>query len=355
MSSSPPSTSATAARSKTMKNLSPRAPLYARIEEYLRGQIDSGAWPPGTMLPSVRELCEHFGGVNHLTVRQALKNLAKDGLVRSEQGRGTFVQAAKTRHGRIAIVLPNIEDPLFVRIARGATRVLESLENHAVILDSDGDWNRETSHVTQLRELPLDGALIFPLSNSDLAEQVFKLKLDGFPFVLVDRHFDFDAPCVAVDNFGGGKILGEYLAARGRKRIAWIGELDSTAARLRCQGLNQALDAAGLALPRSYVREVALRDVGSSREYRRKLRDGVSDAWAELKNQTPDAIVCGNDLTAFYLLEILERESVEVPGRISVCGFDDAPGAENSRPPLTTIRQPMEEVGEEAARRLLEW
>lgn len=334
-----------------------RAPLYRQIEQQLRARIESGELLPGDRLPSVNELRRHFGGVNHLTVRQALKNLTEDGLVRAEQGRGTFVQQRAKRAGRVALVLPHLEDSLFLLIARGVQHVLSAASVKTLILDSRSNHSEESDTFGHLDELSLDGAIIFPVVGSELVEHAYRFKAKEFPFVLVDRTLqDYDMPAVVVDNYGGGYAIAAHLAATGRQRVAWISEMASSSAKARLAGLRDGLADADIALPRFRQCAVEVPPVPSAAAYRAALYTVVSEGLDELLAQSPlpDAIACGNDLTAHCVLQLLAARGVTVPDQIAVTGFDDGAEAATSVPPLTTARQPMERLGEESARLLLE-
>lgn len=331
-------------------------PLYRQVEAYLRERITSGEIGAGEMLPSVKELCKQFGGINHLTVRQAIKNLTDENLVRSVQGRGSFVTGQAARDRRVAIVLPHLEDTLFIRIAKGAQEAFEEAGVRSLILDSRGSGNVEADHIHSLEDLPLDGALIFPIARSDIAEQIFRLKMDGFCFVLVDRYFeDITTPCVVVDNYQGGYDAARYLVEQGRKRVAWIGETYSTAARLRFKGFQDALNDGGIACPSTLIKNVQLAP-DAPVPYHVAQDESVRTAVEDLLAQTPvpDALMCCDDAEALSTLKVLHDKQVRVPEEIAVVGFDDLPGAALSTPPLTTVRQPMDELGREAAKMLLQ-
>lgn len=330
-------------------------PLYRQVEIYLREQIASGALAPGDMLPSVKELCEHFGGINHLTVRQAIKSLTEDNLVRSVQGRGSYVTEQTARDRRVALVLPHLDDTLFVRIAKGAQEALEASGVRSIILDSRGSDVVEGDHIKTLQVLPLDGALIFPIAHGDVVEQVVRLKMDGYRFVLVDRYFeDIALPCVVVDNYGGGYQSASLLAEKGRRRVAWLGESRPTAARQRLDGFRTALNDHGIACPNALIKFVEVAPDAPAL-YHEASRQAVRAAVDELLRDCEfDALVCGNDPTALVALERLQEQGRRVPNDIAVIGFDDIPEAAQSSPALTTVRQPMEEMGREAAKMLLE-
>ena len=329
-------------------------PLYRQVEAFLREQISSGALRSGDMLPPVKDLCAQFGGINHLTVRQAIKNLAEENLVRSIQGRGSFVTEQQARERRIALVLPHLEDALFIRIAKGAQEVLETGGVHTIILDSRGSEGVEAGHIANLKNLPLDGALIFPIADSNIAEQIFKLKIEDFRFVLVDRYFeDIAAPCVVVDNYGGGYAGAQLLAQQNRKRVAWIGEMGSTTARLRLEGFRAALNDANIACPSGLMRALKI-SFNAPTPYHQAAREAVREAVDTLLKQVPrpDALMCCDDLSALSALERLRELGIKVPEELALIGFDDVPDAALHE--LTTIRQPMLQVGREAAQMLLE-
>lgn len=331
-------------------------PLYRQVEFFLREQISSGTLRAGDMLPSVRELCEQFGGINHLTVRQAIKNLSEDRLVRSVRGQGTFVTDEQARDQRIAILLPQMEDLLFLRLAKGAQEVFHSWDVHSILMDSRGSEEIEASHIESLRGLPLNGALIFPIANSNIAEQIFRLKLEEFHTVLLDRYFeDVSTPCVLADNYRGGYLAAEYLAQRGRRQVAWVGELGSTSARLRLEGSLAALNDKGIACPGSMIQRLEIKPA-SPKMYRSASRESVRAALEVLlrRSPRPDGIICCDDETAIHVLDRLEELEIRVPHEIAVTGFDDISEAAHTSPPLTTVRQPMLEIGRAAALMLLE-
>lgn len=331
-------------------------PLYRQVEGHLRDLISSGTLRSGDMLPSVKELCEQFGGINHLTVRQAIKNLTEENLVKSVQGRGSFVTERASRNRHVALVLPHLDDTIFVRIARGAQDALEAHGVRSLILNSRGMPGTEADHLLHFDDLPVSGAIIFPIAHSDLAEAIFKLKMRDFPFVLVDRYFeDIPTPCVVSDNYQGGYQSARHLAQQGRKRVAWIGEARSVSAKLRFQGFQAALNDAHIACPQSRVKNVEIAPLEAA-PYHAAARAGVERAVDELLDgeRDIDAIVCCDDFTALCALGHLQAKGIEVPAQIALIGFDDVPEAALSRPALTTVRQPMLDIGREAALMLLE-
>jgi DNA-binding LacI/PurR family transcriptional regulator len=338
------------------RDLSSSAPLYRQVETHLRERIQSGNLQPGDMLPTVRELCEQFGGINHLTVRQAIKNLAEEQLVRSVQGKGTFVSQANSRRRAVALVLPNLEDYFFLHIARGVQNELDFHGVRTLILDSRGSWDKEAENIHHLRELPLDGALIFPITHHDIAEQIFKMKMEEFPFVLIDRYFeDIETPSIVADNYQGGYDLTKALIERGRRNFAWIGELSSSSARLRLQGFRDALNDRDLTCPRDRILTLEIPPASSHASYIEALQNEVQGCVERILKAsaghagTAQTFVFANDQTALIAMRFLQERGLRIPDDIAMCGFDDRPEAAQSTPPLTTVRQPMVKMGHEAA------
>lgn len=325
-------------------------PLHRQVEAHLREQITSGRYAPGEMMPSVRELCQTFGGINHLTVRQAIRTLAVEGLVKTVHGRGIFVAKEASRTSRIALVLPNLGDELTLKITLGVQRVFEANKVKALIMDSQRDSDKQADSIQHLEDLPLDGAVIFPVPYGDIAEQIFKLKLDRFPVVLVDRELqDIKLPSITVDNYQGSYALTEHVISQGYQRIGWVGEADPLSSCARFEGFRDAMMAHRLICDLSLVRRFRLPSPTAP------SADVVTGIVRELLGLTPppQAIIFGNDFGALTALQELKRQGLRVPQDIAVAGFDDIVEASRSEPSLTTVRQPMEQIGEEAAKLLL--
>jgi DNA-binding LacI/PurR family transcriptional regulator len=151
-----------------------------------------------------------------------------------------------------------------------------------------------------------------------------------------------DLPFADVDNYDGARQAVEHLLLRGRRTIATIaGPPDLTAAADRLAGYRRALEAAGLQVP-----PVAYGDFSHA---------AGAHAMGWLLNRAPrlDAVFVASDLMAAGALQTLRRAGRRVPEDVAVVGFDDAPLASFTTPALTTIRQPVEELGSVAAELLL--
>ncbi|EIP97412.1 transcriptional regulator [Opitutaceae bacterium TAV1] len=352
-------------------------PLHRQIEQWLRTRIENGDLTPGAMLPARKELCELFGGINHLTIRKAVAALQGEGLLFSVQGSGTYVTDKTTKPLRIAIVLPNLDDELTREIVDGvhetfdahktraraqvdssanAATTLRAAAIHApqpdvnvVIFDSRRDVEKEIQNIAQLEDLPLDGAIILPVSFGDILDKLARLKADRFPTVILARIQGMKFNTVSSDDYDGGYAATKYILEKtGRRRLAWIGNRKGHFSDVqRYDGYRDALNDHGIACDRKLVRDLKVESPVAP--FEPALREALDSLLGVTPEKRPDAILCANDLVALACIEELSTRNIHVPRDIAVVGFDDIAAAARARPALTTVHNPMRELGCEAA------
>ncbi|MCR6489775.1 LacI family DNA-binding transcriptional regulator [Amycolatopsis sp. OK19-0408] len=198
-----------------------------------------------------------------------------------------------------------------------------------------------------LDSLALRGCRGAILVLSDLSGyQRAELARQEIPFVVVDAvgQPDESVPSVGATNWHGGFAATQHLIEHGHRRIAVIGgpqQLMCTRARIA--GYRAALDTAGLPLHPPYVRYGDFRHQQGYEQTRELLK--LPDP--------PTAIFAGSDLQALGAYQAMHESRLRVPDDVSIVGFDDLPFAPWTAPPLTTVRQPLQEMGALAARMLL--
>lgn len=329
--------------SVTLLDRASQEPLYRQIERHLREQIDLRQLHPGDRLPSIRDISGSLG-VNHLTVRQAVKNLERQGVLSTERGRGTFVSEPCLRGAKVTMIVPNLGIPLNAAISNGVREALAAREMELLIFDSHDDPELEVENLRRIEEYDLRGAIIFSMMRLAPMREILRLSLAGSPVVLLDRHLeDLPVPHVRSDNWQGGYTATRHLIERGRTRIAFLSDVTSTTTRDRLNGYRDALADANLVAERDLISRVSTADDDSCAATRRLL---------ELPSP-PDAIFYGNDLRAIVGMQELRQAGLRVPDDIAVVGFDDSPMAKLCDPPLTTIRQDGLELGRTAAEVLM--
>ncbi|MGW8065561.1 LacI family DNA-binding transcriptional regulator [Streptomyces ziwulingensis] len=307
--------------------------------------------------PTLEAVAEH-AGVSRATVSRVVNGAhgVRDALaerVRRAVEELGYVpnQAARSlvtrRHDAVAVVAAEPEarvfaDPYFAQQLRGISKELTAHDNQLVLLLTEG---RE-DHARVGRYLAgghVDGALVFSLHLDDPLPGL--VRSAGVPTVFGGRPgWDDgrdDVVYVDSDNRGGARDAVLHLTGLGRTRVAHVtGPLDQTSAADRLAGFRDVRGGAGPEL-------IARGDFTSG---------GGERAMRELLDRCPDldAVFAANDLTAAGALRVLRERGRRVPDDVAVVGFDDMlPVAEQTDPPLTTVRQDIEEMGRLMARLLL--
>lgn len=224
-------------------------------------------------------------------------------------------------------------EPFFASLVRGASAALANCDVQLVLLipRSDQDWEDTerflTSHV--------DGVLLVSAHADDpLIERLARVAV---PAVLSGRPpGGAELPFVDADNVGGARSAVEHLVERGRSVIATVaGPQDMAPGADRLKGYHEAIRTAGLEGDESLVQVGDFTIVSGER------------AASELLRARPDidAIFAASDLMALGVVRAIERAGRRVPEDVAVVGFDDSMIAETARPPLTSVHQPVEEIG----------
>jgi DNA-binding LacI/PurR family transcriptional regulator len=252
------------------------------------------------------------------------------------------------RTDTIAIVLsePNtraFSDPFFAAIVRGVSATLADTDQNLVLLTARG--TREQEKIGRyVRQGHVDGVVLMSLHSDDLLPDL--LTEAGIPVVFSGRPLDGrPVAYVDADNVGGAEQGTAFLAREGRHRIATVtGPGDMIAGIDRAAGYRAALQKAGLPLSPELIAAGDFTEAGGAR------------AMAELLERAPDldAVFCASDLMAVGAERVLREAGRGIPDDVAVVGFDDAPVAATSDPPLTTVAQPLEEMSRLMTELLLE-
>ncbi|GAA2638176.1 LacI family DNA-binding transcriptional regulator [Dactylosporangium fulvum] len=230
-------------------------------------------------------------------------------------------------------------DPYLGRVTAGAQEVLRPLGIHLVIFLADPPARPHL--LRYLRQGHVDGALLISSHVDDpLPAQLVDL---GVPVVLSCRPGQpVNASFVDVDQRAGVRMAVDRLAARGRRCLATItGPLDMPAAQDRLSGFEEAVAANGL--PKGVHVEGDFTRGGGERAARRLLEEYPQ----------VDGVFVANDLMADGAQRVFQEAGRRIPDDVAVIGFDDSTAALECHPPLSTVRQPVEEMAGEMAHLLL--
>jgi DNA-binding LacI/PurR family transcriptional regulator len=231
-------------------------------------------------------------------------------------------------------------DPFYAQIIVGVSAALERTDLMLMLALADSEHGR-TRLERILRSRRADGVMLMALHGDDPLHHLAG-KLD-LPVVYGGRPFDSEpAWYVDADNRGGARLAAEHLVGLGRRRIAMItGQLDTDVGVARLRGFHEALAVAGL--DASLVQQSDFTETGGA------------EAMALLLDAHPDldAVFAASDNMAAGALRTLKAVGRRVPEDVAVAGFDDHPIARHTHPPLTTVQQPIRQLGREMAKMLI--
>lgn len=241
----------------------------------------------------------------------------------------------------IGVLVADLE-PYSAEVLKGVADVIRGTEYELVAYAAGGrvgehvGWERR--HLSRLSGTLIDGAVLVTPTVKDIVASV--------PVVAVDPHTGrTDIPIVDADNLNGGYLVGRHLAELGHQRIGLItGRADLMSAQLREKGFRAALAEAGIEIDETLV---------VTGDYDPEIAE--KSAYELLTRAAPPtAIFAANDATALATIEVAHRLGLRVPRDLSVIGFDNIPDAAMSMPGLTTVEQPIREMGRQAAHLLIE-
>ena len=225
-----------------------------------------------------------------------------------------------------------------------AMEVAAASRGYQVLLGSTGDDpTAERNYLRTLQERNVDGIVVSPTSaNEDLIQELIA---DGLPVVLIENHSEIvKAPRINIDDRAASREAVEHLIDLGHERIGIVaGNLALPSGRLRLEGYWEALEAAGLQTEQELVR---YGDYQYERAY-----DAVKELLA--LEQPPTALIVCNERMTGAALSCLKDLAVDIPGDLSLVGFDDPPWTAFYRPGITTVRTPRADVATLALETLL--
>lgn len=319
-------------------------------------RADAGSSPrrrrtptPGPTTSTVAEAA----GVSQATVSRALRD---DPRVREETRRRVRETAARLgyrsawtdgqrqRTRTIGVVVADLTNPFFPSLLTPVHDELRLLGYSVVLFAERTDIPTGQEALHNLLERPIDGVLVTTATlDSRLSEA-----LEGreVPVVLLNRYVDtMDVDRVVADNEQGGRIAARHVLELGHREIGLIrGPANTSTSRDRHSGFLSVLDEVGVAVDPRLVREGPY-----------SHQSGYQNAQELLRLPAPPtALVCGNDVIAFGAIDAARALGMDVPGDVSVLGFDDVPMAAWEVFQLTTVRQPLSEMARTAARLLVE-
>ncbi|TCS60939.1 LacI family DNA-binding transcriptional regulator [Varunaivibrio sulfuroxidans] len=295
----------------------------------------------GVSVATVSRYVNRSGNVRAQTAGRIRQAIAELGFRPNVVGRS--LKTATTRS--LGVVIPSLSNPVFADAVSGIGQTARAEGYNLMFMATDYDRDAETQTVGALLDYRIDG-LILTVSDPGESPVLDLLERTGTPYILIYNQFSLAArPSVTVDNVAAGHDAAEALIGLGHRRLGMIsGSFGaSDRARARRDGFVRAARDAALAEP--VVREV---------DFLTMNVDAILDDVFKDRSRAPSALFCSNDLLAISLIGALRRRGVRVPDDVSVIGFDGIAVGSHQHPTLTTVVQPSREMGQTAARQLLD-
>lgn len=325
---------------------------YKRIADELRHEIATGGYQDGQALPTEEMLRARFS-VSRQTIRQAIAQLADDGLVRRVRGSGTYVAHGPRRRAgtpAIGVITTYITDYIFPSIVRGIEGALSASGCLMTLAATYNRVDHERELLQRFLASPIDGLIVegtqTALPNPNLALYE-KLRERNIPFLFINGYYPelTRAVHVVTDDAEGGRMAARALLDAGHARLGGVFKRDDMQGRLRHQGFCEVLERRGL--------PVSERDVlWFSTENQRSFLDEREGAmFLDGLRERVDALVCYNDEAALHVVEHLK--GCRLPDDLSLLSFDNSAYASLCRPKLTSLDHPKDAFGRLAAEKLM--
>lgn len=281
------------------------------------------------------------GNISASTREKVLRIVKESNYIPNTMARSLVTRKTKT----IGLIIPDIANPFFPELARGAEDKASEAGYSIIFCDTDDDFEKEEKNIDMLAEKMVDG-IVFAHSAKRTGG-LASYDRGNIPIVLIDRDLESEnvKGKVLVNNLEGAYHGVKHLLDNGRRKIAFItGALASNTARDRLAGYRKAIEEYNIVFDESYVKAGQYKSEWGIEAVRQLQKEEIQF----------DAAFCGNDLIAIGVMKTLKNSGYSIPADVSVVGFDDIQMASMVEPELTTVKQPNYEMGYKAVELLIE-
>jgi len=256
------------------------------------------------------------------------------------------VSLVNKKTNTIGIIVPEFVNSYFSKVIIGAQEAAAVAGYNVIICQSNENYNQEISNVNIMLSNQVDGVLVSLTKETRNFDHLKRFAKKGIPIVFFNRVCDeMIVPKVIVDDFEGAYKITEHLIETGKKRIAHLAGPDNLIiSRKRKEGYLTALKKHNIAIDQELIIPYDL------------LLEKVNIFVNHLINlpNPPDAIFAINDPTAIKVIEFLKSKKIRIPEDIAIAGFSNDNYSALIEPPLTTMSQPVHEIGKVAAELLID-
>lgn len=331
---------------------------YEMVKRAVQAKIKDGTYTPYQKISSESELMKEFSVSRH-TVRQAIGDLVSSGWLYREQGSGTFCADRSklsnlqnfSNQKKIAIVTTYLSDYIFPSIIRGAESILSAEGYQVSIFSTNNNHEMEREVLEKILSQQFDGVIVEPTKSAYSNPNItYYLNLEhlSIPYIMINAFYDELEPIsIVMDDERGGFLQAEHLIKLGHKEIIGCFKTDDIQGVKRMKGFLKAHRINNIPLNPSHVITYNTDE---------KVTKPVEELGKLLSSNKHSitGIVCYNDELAMRYLELLRTKSINVPEDISIVGHDDSMLAQISEVKLTSIVHPKSELGESAAKVIMD-
>lgn len=271
-------------------------------------------------------------------VSEAIREKVEAAIATLNYAPSALARSLKMKQTRtIGMLITASTNPFYSEIVRGVERSCFERGYSLVLCNTEGDEQRMNRNLETLMQKRVDGLLLL-CTETHLPSKEIMQRYPSIPSVMMDwEPFDGDSDLIQDNSLLGGDMATQYLINKGYTHIACItGPLDKTPARLRLEGYRTAMSRSGLVIHE-----------GDEIESNFEFGGGFTAMQALLAmRERPQAVFIGNDAMAFGAYQALYQAGLTIPQDMAIIGYDDIELARYMTPPLTTIHQPKDELGE---------
>ncbi len=337
-------------------------PVYAQVALELQKQLSR--MEVGDKLPSERQLCSEFN-VSRVTIRKAMESLHREGYLETRRGGGTRLAKkvspplvnGQGAQRLIGLIVPTVENSLISRIVQGFESFATEVNYHVALAHDHGDMDLQIKQLRRMVESGVHGLAVYPdtenLTRPEFYSLIKRIEENELPLVMIDRYVpSLETTSVMSDNCSGMYAATEHLILSGHRRLALLsfGPDVGVVDRERRKGFL-------LALKDYNLTEKPVFDISAGiSNHEITAHEAVAAELASKGGQAHfDGIVCMQDNMAYGAFLALREAGLDVPGDIGLVGYDNLNRElfQASGLRLTSIDQPAEKIGQEAARLLI--
>ena len=270
--------------------------------------------------------------VNGQPVGESYKEKVEQAIERLGYQYNSSGRALRTdRTNTIAFIIPNTINPYFALLVHHINMELEKRHYKMLLCFTEYDQGMELEYIRMAQQNRVDGIIALTY-NPDL------IIPEDIPFVTIDRFFSVSVPCIASDNFGGGRMAVQKLYALGCRRLAFLryGSTLTNEPSKRKDGFVSACVEMGLSFE-----VMALEDNQPFSKFENFLKSHVENG-----KITFDGLFIGTDSLAWQIIGLLRSMNIRVPEDVQVIGFDGIQLFGNQGYAVSTIVQPVQEIAE---------